>query len=873
MKDCGQKQQMKAYDQKQQKAIKAGNGYHLVLAPPGCGKTDILSERIVHAKENGINFDDMLCLTFTNRASRGMRERIREKVGMDAQAIFTGNIHRFCSNFLYNYSLIPENTAIMDDDDLTDLMQTYDPAFFTNSHGTTDKLKISVVDDIDAYISQKLLSHPASAFYLPSEFDLYYNIAQRIDFNPDAAPISEKQLKYALMYRKYKQEHNYISFSDILIRAYDALHNDTCHAYKRYKWIQVDEVQDLNSLQISIIDELLDSSSHDFTIMYLGDEQQAIFSFLGAKLGCLNLLKERCKGNILTLNNNYRSPKYLTEVFNTYAETELNVSHELLPEAFHQDERQLYDLILTHNNTTNDEEARIGKMIDFYMKNDNERIAILVPTNAAADRISSKLSEKGVRHFKISGVDFFRTSEYKTLSSFFSVCINSFNHLAWARLLYGIGATRTYAQAREFTDALKRLSMTPFDLFHKQSYVERFNETYMEKEFVFFDTETTGLNVLSDDIVQIAAFKVNHGKIVEGSDFNIFIHTEKDIPTKLGNIDNPLIEAYRNNPHCTKEEGLKRFLDYIGDCPILGHNVNFDYHILQYNVERYLNRHIEFETFDSLHLIKCVEPQLRMYKLAFLLKELHLEGKNSHLADEDIAATKALVDYCFEKSQAVISKQHEFTGQTTVGNIVDKLLPLKPIFEEFKDCLYQSVDENENSMDFQLLKVYKQLHEIDKIKDIGDKFNIFLLFIQSEWQTDNDCTLFDAISQHINDLTCGINEGDLINSEDIVNDRVFIMTIHKGKGLEFDNVIILEANDGTYPFYMTNKILNTPWRYSDKEFCQAEQDRMEDARKFYVALTRAKKRICVSYTYFNSYGIETHITPFMKSIQKYFYGK
>ena len=109
---------MKTYDKEQLKAIHATGGYYLVLAPPGCGKTDILSERIVRAKQQGVDFEDMLCLTFTNRASRGMRDRVKQKVGEDACNIFVGNVHRYCSNFLYTNALVPENSSIIDDDDL-----------------------------------------------------------------------------------------------------------------------------------------------------------------------------------------------------------------------------------------------------------------------------------------------------------------------------------------------------------------------------------------------------------------------------------------------------------------------------------------------------------------------------------------------------------------------------------------------------------------------------------------------------------------------------------------------------------------------------------------------------------------------------------
>ena len=860
---------MKTYDKEQLQAINASGGYYLVLAPPGCGKTDILSERIVRAHENGVSFEDMLCLTFTNRASRGMRDRIKEKVGEDACNIFVGNVHRYCSNFLYSNALIPENSAIIDEDDMADILLSFDPNVFVNRKGLPDKMKISLVDNIDGYISQKIYGHPDSALYLPSEFEQYWNIARNANFDPNKVDSLNEMVKYALLFRKYKEERNILSFSDILIEAYEGLRKSD--DYKKFKWIQVDEVQDLNALQTAIIDKLLDDSGN-FTVMYLGDEQQAIFSFLGAKLGQLELLKNRCSGNIMTLGKNYRSPKYLLDIFNTFAEKELGVDPSLLPQSTRNAEHEKFDLILTDNNTAWDENARVTKMINYYLQFDEERVALLVPTNDKADQMSQELNAQGISHFKISGTDMFKTMSYKTLSSFFCVNTNDFNSLAWARLLKGIGAIKTGASARGFVAKLKDLMMTPSDLFEDKSYIEKFAETYKEKEFVFFDTETTGLNVLEDDIVQIAAFKVYKGEKVPDSDFNIFIHTDREIPMLLGDKENPLIEAYAKNPHYSKEEGLSMFIDYIGDRPILGHNVIYDYHILQNNVERYLQEYVTFNIFDSLHLIKCVEPNLRMYKLEFLLQELNLEGKNSHLADEDIAATKTLVDYCYEKSAPIIKEQQAFKSQLKVQNVINKMQPLVPLIENLNNYLYQPISNIGRTIADEMKTVYDEMKNLGLISDLGDKFDIFLRYVQSEWiDYENEQTIFDQIKSHVNDMTSTINEGDLVNSQELVSERVFIMTIYKGKGLEFENVVLLGANDGTYPFFTVNKILGAPWRHTPEEVANAEQDRMEDARKFYVGLSRAKKRLCVSYSYQNSYGFPTDMTPFMNSIKNYFY--
>lgn len=865
----------KIYDCEQLQAIEAQGGYFLVLAPPGCGKTDILSERIARSKQKGVEFEDMLCLTFTNRAARGMRNRVMEKIGEDARGIFVGNVHRYCSNFLYNNALVPENTSIIDEEDMADILMEYTPDYFLNRQNLPDKNKLKTIDDLDAYISQRELGHPESAIYVPSNvYEPYYKIAKQAGFVGDKVTgvgAVNALVRYTLKYREYKKNRNIISFSDILVYAYEYLRNDKNKEYKRYPWVQVDEVQDLNALQTAIIDQLTDTSGQ-FSVMYLGDEQQAIFSFLGAKLGQLELLKDRCKGHIMTLGHNYRSPKYLLDIFNKYAEEELGVAPDILPLPSYDIPHEKLDLILAHSHYSQDEDERVLKMIKYYLGFDDERLAILVPTNAAADRISNKLAAENISHFKISGTDMFRSKSYKTLSAFFSVLANEFNNLAWARLLYGIGAVPKQASAQSLLGKLKSLMMTPMDLINRKSYIADFNERYMSEEFVFFDTETTGLDVFEDDIVQIAAFKVNKGERVPGSDFNIFIHTDREIPEMLGNIPNPLIEAYAQNEHYTKEEGLRKFIDYIGDCPILGHNINYDYRILQNNAERYLHEQVTYDIYDSLRLIKSVEPNLRMYKLVFLLKELNLEGKNSHLADEDIAATKALVDYCFNKSNPIVAEQEAFMAKVEVKTVATKAEILVPMMENIQGYLYAPVYDSQRTIADELKTIYECLLQLNLIEDLGTKFDTFLRFVQSEWiDFEKTESLYEQICTHINEMTSSVNEGDLVNSSEIINDRIFIMTVYKGKGLEFDNVVVLGANDGTYPFYMVNNVLEAPYYYTDEEVARAKQERLEDARKFYVAISRAKRRLCVSYTDYNSYFRTTRLTPFMDCIIDNFY--
>ena len=113
-------------DESQQRVINVSGGYHLVLAPPGCGKTQILTERIRQAHIDGVDYHDMICLTFTNRASRGMAERIHSHLGDEGVGdIYVGNVHRFCSHFLYENSLVAAETSVIDDADAISILARY----------------------------------------------------------------------------------------------------------------------------------------------------------------------------------------------------------------------------------------------------------------------------------------------------------------------------------------------------------------------------------------------------------------------------------------------------------------------------------------------------------------------------------------------------------------------------------------------------------------------------------------------------------------------------------------------------------------------------------------------------------------------------
>ncbi len=450
------------YTPEQQKIITLTNGNHIVLAPPGTGKTEVLSQRILYALEKGCKPEEMLCLTFTTRAAKNMKERV-ERYYRDGN-LFIGNIHSFCEDFLKKKQIIAANTAILDEEDTSNLIGEINVARHSVKDGQLKKLFV--------FLKMHDLKFPK-------------------ELQPDVgfAKGLNKEIKNTIMeqhkeYEKIKEDSNYLDFDDLLILTYKYF-LDNPDYNPGYRWIQIDEVQDLNLFQWRIIEKIASDDSHK---VYFGDYNQGIFSFMGASL---ETLKEHTKDfTTHTLTVNFRSPQYLLDLYNEYKKNNLELQSDYLPKSF-KNEPNENGLLMKKLNTDQDEVRWIA---EHPLKNEFQtNAAILVRTNKQADTFANELDRRGIKYLKISGFDLFSRKEIKDLLAFFNVLINKHNRNAWTRVIHTYAkGVKTLKEARSVVNSFFEAGINPLDLavYESGSLVEEFYKTLRNKRIVVFDTET-----------------------------------------------------------------------------------------------------------------------------------------------------------------------------------------------------------------------------------------------------------------------------------------------------------------------------------------------------------------------------------------------
>ncbi len=261
--------------------------------------------------------------------------------------------------------------------------------------------------------------------------------------------------------------------------------------------------------------------------------------------------------------------------------------------------------------------------------------------------------------------------------------------------------------------------------------------------------------------------------------------------------------------------------------------------------------------FDSLKLVRLLCPELKAFKLKSLLAEMGLQGENSHLADDDVNATVSLVNYCYAKGQAMIGRQDDFMGKQSTKSFAEKLRhSYADIYNEACGKLYDRTMGDEPALTAEMIRFYHILMEEGSIKPIA-KIDYVTRFLRYDViRQAEEPSLKEQLENHIMEIST-FKEADICGSSSL-DDRVFVSTIHKAKGLEFDNVIVFDVVDGRIPNFYN---LNNPTMLE------------EDARKLYVALSRVRQCLFVYYSQMSvatSYPRPQTLSRFMKPVERFY---
>lgn len=806
-------------DNHQQKAVELHDCQALLLAGPGCGKTHILARRVFHANTvRGVPFEEMLCLTFTNRAAREMARRVQDYMGAAPTGLFIGNIHSFCFRFLHANRIVAPDTTVIDEEDAADYLATV--------HGLKDAQAIKDFLDKAAYVYQLEHDHPD-------------RVIRRPRTHPDEGDYARIEA-----YAAFKEANQLVDYDDILRMTFTALLERDADTLQMtgYTWVQVDEVQDMTPLQLAIIDGLCSRGRR--TALYLGDEQQAIFGFLGAGGRALDEVKRQCGSNILRLQRNYRSPDYLVNLCNRLATRYLGIDRDFLPQAVAKG-TTVRPLRTWTGDTGTLLQMAAAQARRLLNENPEQTTAILVHTNRQGQEMADVLADHGLEFFHVSRPDMFHQAAFKTLWAHLAVVQRPTRQQEWARLLYQTQSVRTLGGARQLMNLLRDAAMSGDELLHadEATATGRFAHAMSDtsRPIVVLDTETTGLDVFRDDVIQIAAIKICGGRETADGRFCVFIRTDRAIPRFLSDgIDNPMRKAYAEAVLLEPEDALARFAAFLGDdCIIAGHNLAYDTAILRHNYERRYSGAVpapledrEAHT-DTLLLARLLMPTLRSHKLSVLIERLGLEGVNSHNALDDVAATVNLMRALEPMARQKSGRQEKIMKNANVAKAARR-------FREAYGALYAStkaeMEEDSGTLAGALQEArnyFSSRGYIGQIRHFG-----YFLELTDSLVTDRDKehNLKTQAEAHLAELTT-FNESDLL-ANGIVSERLSVMTVHKAKGLEMDNVIVLDAS-------------SRPATAKDY------------ARLLYVAFSRAKERLYVGRTPWKSDEmLETLLTCF-----------
>ena len=423
---------LKDLNEAQRAAVEYIDGPSLVIAGAGSGKTRVLTYKIAYLLSQGMKPWSIMALTFTNKAAREMKERIGKLVGNDlAQHLYMGTFHSIFSRILRaeaEHIGFNNNFTIYDESDSRSLIKA-----IVKEMGLDDKkYKPAAVHAKISMAKNNLMSAAA-----------YESDAAIFEQNK-RAQMPEVGKIFVAYVQRCKQA-NAMDFDDLLTLTYQLFreHEDIRHKYAaRFDYVLVDEYQDTNHVQMSIVMQLCQEK---LRVCAVGDDSQSIYSFRGANIdNILNFQRQFQGTRLFKLEQNYRSTQTIVEAANSLIKHNRNQ----IPKDVFSENAKGEKIQYKPAYSDKEEAAIVAKDVKRIRREDGcqySDFAILYRTNAQSRSFEEEFRKQGIPYRIYGGLSFYQRKEIKDIIAYFRLVANPDDEEAIKRIINyparGIGAT------------------------------------------------------------------------------------------------------------------------------------------------------------------------------------------------------------------------------------------------------------------------------------------------------------------------------------------------------------------------------------------------------------------------------------------------
>ena len=867
---------MRQPNEAQQRVVNDLDNNIILFASAGTGKTFTVAKRTAQIiQSERAKPQEILCLTFTTKACEEMREDISQYVGKQASEVEIRTIHGFCYQLLREESRLKRDryaeAVVCDEVDAEELLQSIlSSQYAWWERGVFQPAEEAQGDDAEAvsfeifkkkgglrnFVSALKHIREEQDFYSENEVEDYQKSftfleEHRAEECDNLTSISTKRGwqvcdqdfltamkrhagRLVFAYNDHLRQSNRVDYDDLVLFAARALKNAETRARwaAKYRYITVDEMQDTSLLEYSVLTKLFSGNK----VMMCGDFFQSIYGWRGSKPEyVLSNFIEKYQAKVYMLSQNYRSTQTLTAAtFGYLGATYPDLVGKYCPKDLQVASPDEGDKILCMGfDNRREEAAQIYRYLRKNVEQGVTSLCVIARSNFYVSMLARVFEEcnqaypldKQLRFFTAEeDLQFYKKPIVKDILAMLKLLLNKTDRVSMERI------TEKYvrlvgAKTVEWLRMQNQVGASIVSFLEKQTYTHEdpyhvLIEAFHKGEIVVYDTETTGLDLAKDEMVQLAAIRINaQGQVVDTFE-KMIIPT---IPIEAGayathGFDMEYITAHGG---VTAKEALEEFLRFAKGAVLVGHNsFRFDSPLIarQLKDNGLLPLDIKGE-YDTLTIAKQFHAGLPNFKLSTLCEKYDIINEAAHNAYGDIVATGKVL--CRMVVEDIIPATME--RKNVCARHKDKFLKLFTFIEELTERM-----KTNTPLDI-LTAIIDKMGMDGKCKTDGERYALLDLraHFRAAEKESTDAFLRDFVARA--DLS-GSRTDLLIEREN----RIPLLTVHHSKGCEFDTVVIAGADDRNFPNFYTQ---------GDKE--EGEE------KVFYVAITRAKRRLVLTRAMWN----------------------